>query len=83
MAWLYTQALRIGGDVTITLVNATDQEKEAYHILQHGGESDADFTARVQAQIAGKLRVLEGIRQQRADETNRFRPPPQSPEAGK
>lgn len=83
MAWVYSQALRVGDEVTVTLREPTSgRSKTLPPLLRGGSEPEPAFVARGQAMIASHLRVLNGMFAIEQDVTNLFRPPPGGPTGG-
>lgn len=76
MAWIYSQALRVGDEVTITLREPTSGRSKELRLLRNSGETEAAFVARGQEMVSSNLRVLEGMRGIELDVTNIFRPGP-------
>ena len=81
MAWGYSQALRAGDEVVVTLREPTSGRSKEIRLLRMGPEPEAAFVARGQTTIAGSLRVLNRQFAAEQDVTNLFRPPPGGPTA--
>lgn len=78
MPWIYRDAKRTGGLVTVRLDNAADAESEVFTVMYYGSgnpATDPAFTAQVQTAIRDRIAGNEQTRATRSDETNRFRPP--------
>lgn len=77
MPWIYNDAKRLAGVVTITLKNAQDSETFQFQVFYYGQGDPANdpvFTAEVQRRITEQIAGKEHERGLRRDETNRFRP---------
>jgi hypothetical protein len=77
MAWVYRDAKRLAGVVTVRLDNAQDAESFTFPVFYYGqGDpaTDPAFTTHVQTRIAEQIAGKEQERVARLDETNRFRP---------
>lgn len=78
MAWLYSSAASevAGGieSVQVLLNNPVLSLVKELWYYQQPGETTPQFEARVQADLADKLNVLNITQNRRGDATNRFRP---------